>query len=498
MTDSMEESFAAIDLGSNSFHMIVARYKDGRLQVIDRLKDMVRLASGLDEKGRLSDEAMQRAIECLERFGQRIREIPRINVRAVGTNTLRQARNSRIFQEKVRRALGHPVEIISGREEARLIFLGVAHTIYNDRDRRLVVDIGGGSTELIIGRGYEPGLTESLSMGCVNVSQRFFDDGQITAKRMHRALLACRQGLEAIEALYRRAGWDAVIGSSGTISTINDVVIKNGWSDTGITATSLESLSCYLIETGHADKLKLEGLSERRRPVFAGGVSVLRAVFEGLAIDHMTFSDGALREGLLYDLLGRVHDEDIRADTVSEVSQRYQVDREQAERVAATALDLFEQVRRDWRLNHKGDRKLLEWGARLHEIGLSISHSQYHRHGAYLLTHADLPGFSRPEQYALAMLVQAHRRKFPGAELEALPAEDRERVTRLCLLLRLAVVLNRGRTYTAPPKLGLSVSEKELRLRLPEDWAKAYPLTVADLEQEQDYLKAAGFQLDIE
>ena len=417
----MEESFAAVDIGSNSFHMIVAKYTDGRLQVIDRIKDMVRLASGLDDRHRLDEESMERAIQCLQRFGQRIREIPRVNVRAVGTNTLRQARNGHAFLLRAREALGHPIEVISGREEARLIFLGVAHTVYNETDRRLVVDIGGGSTELIIGRGFEPELTDSLYMGCVNISQRHFRDGAITEKKIRGATLACRQEMEAVEALYRKSGWDAAIGSSGTISSIFDVIVKNGWSDAGITPASLELLCDALISAGNVDKIRLEGLSDRRRPVFVGGVCVLRAVFQALAIQRMSFSEGALREGLLYDLIGRVHDQDIRGHTISDAARRYQVDTEQAERVRATAVNLFQQARKSWGLDQRVDLRLLEWGAQLHEIGLSIAHTQYHRHGAYLLSNADLAGFSRPEQYNLAMLVRAHRRKFPLQELESLP-----------------------------------------------------------------------------
>ena len=497
MNTALEESFAAMDIGSNSFHMIVAKYSDGRLQIIDRIKDMVRLASGLDDRHRLDEESMERAIQCLLRFGQRIREIPRVNVRAVGTNTLRQARNSRAFLLRAREALGHPIEIISGREEARLIFLGVAHTVYNETGHRLVVDIGGGSTELIIGRGFEPELTDSLYMGCVNISQRHFHDGTVTEKKIRGATLACRQEMEAVEALYRKSGWDTAIGSSGTISTIYDVIVKNGWSDAGITPVSLEMLCDALISAGRTDNIRLEGLSDRRRPVFVGGVCVLRAVFQSLGIQRMSFSEGALREGLLYDLIGRVHDQDIRGHTVDDVARRYQVDMEQAERVRATAVNLFAQVREDWDLDERSDLRLLEWGARLHEIGLSIAHTQYHRHGAYLLSNADLAGFSRPEQYNLAMLVRAHRRKFPLQELESLPQEDQARITRLCVLLRLAVVLNRSRAYTAPARLEFTVKGANLRLDLPQAWLSDHPLTVADLETERAYLKAADIELTL-
>jgi exopolyphosphatase/guanosine-5'-triphosphate,3'-diphosphate pyrophosphatase len=494
---AMEESFAAVDIGSNSFHMIVAKYSDGRLQVIDRIKDMVCLASGLDDRHRLDEESMERAVQCLLRFGQRIREIPRVNVRAVGTNTLRQARNGRAFLLRAGEALGHPIEVISGREEARLIFLGIAHTVYNETDRRLVVDVGGGSTELIIGRGFEPELTDSLYMGCVNISQRHFPDGVITEKKIRSATLACRQEMEAVEALYRRSGWDAAIGSSGTISSIYDVIARNGWSDAGITPASLELLCDALISAGSVDKIRLDGLSDRRRPVFAGGVCVLRAVFQSLGIQRMTFSEGALREGLLYDLIGRVHDQDIRGHTVNDAARRYQVDAEQAERVRATAVNLLRQVRKDWGLDKRSDLHLLEWGAQLHEIGLSVAHTQYHRHGAYLLSNADLAGFSRPEQYNLAMLVRAHRRKFPLQELESLPQEDQTRIARLCVLLRLAVVLNRSRAYTAPARLQLAVTGAGLSLDLPQAWLADHPLTVADLETERAYLKAAGIELQL-
>ena len=490
-------SFAAVDLGSNSFHMIVARYADGRLQIIDRIKDMVRLASGLDERDRLDEESTERAIQTLRRFGQRIREIPRVNVRAVGTNTLRQAHNSRAFLTRAREALGHPIEIISGREEARLIFLGVAHSIYNENDRRLVVDIGGGSTEIIIGRGFVPELTDSLYMGCVNISMRYFRDGVITEKRIRNAILACRQEMEAVEAVYKKAGWDTAIGSSGTISTILEVVTRNGWSDRGINPEALESLCERLAAAGHVDKAKLDGLSDRRRPVFAGGVCVLRAVFQSLDLRHMSFSDGALREGLLYDLIGRAHDQDIRATTVGEAARRYRVDTEQAERVRATAADLFQQACGPWGLDARTDLRLLEWGAQLHEIGLSIAHTQYHRHGAYLLSNADLAGFSRPEQYNLAMLVRAHRRKFPLQELESVAQDDQDRIRRLCVLLRLAVVLNRSRANTTPPRLALTAAGDSLRLALPRKWCEDHPLTVADLETEQGYLKAAGIELTL-
>ncbi len=490
------ESFAGVDLGSNSFHMIVANYSDGRLQIIDRIKEMVRLASGLDDRRCLDEASMDRAIQCLERFGQRIREIPRVNVRAVGTNTLRQARNGSAFLKSARRALGHPIEIIAGREEARLIFLGVAHSVYNETDKRLVVDIGGGSTELIIGRGFNPYYTESLYMGCVGVSERFFSGGEISAKRMRRAMLFARQELEGVEATYRKVGWDAAIGASGTILSINDALALHDWSSGAITSAGLSALREYLIAAGNVDKLEIQGLSDRRRPVFAGGVAILSAVFDALEIDRMTVSEGALREGLLYDLIGRVHNEDVRDKTIVDLTQRYGADVEQAKRVAAAAAALFNETRVPWKLNEITDRKLLDWAARVHEIGISIAHAQYHRHGAYVLTYSDLPGFSREDQVSLAVLVRLHRRKFQIQELEQLPEQDRDRMKHLCILLRLAVLLHRSRSYTALPHIQVGIEGEKLQLHFPEGWLKEHPLTLTDLETELELLSGTGVELE--
>jgi exopolyphosphatase/guanosine-5'-triphosphate,3'-diphosphate pyrophosphatase len=488
------ESYAAVDLGSNSFHMIVANYADGRLQVIDRLKDMVRLASGLDSRHNLNPDAVERAIQCLERFGQRIGEIPRVNVRAVGTNALRQARNGRTFLAEARKALGHPIEIIAGREEARLIFLGVAHTIHHPTERRLIVDIGGGSTELIIGAGFHPSHLESLYMGCVSTSERFFSDGEISAKRMRRALLFARQELEGVEATYRKAGWDAAIGASGTIIAISDSIAECGWGKGEITVDGLEKLRDHLVSAGNVSALAFTSVSERRRPVFPGGVAILSAAFEALKIERMTISDGALREGLLYDLIGRAHDRDVRNKTITDLVERYGADAEQGKRVRTTAMDLFRQVRKAWTLDSRADGMLLKWAADAHEIGLSIAHAQYHRHAAYLLANSDLPGFSREEQFSLAMLVRLHRRRLALEELQQLSDPDRPRIFRLCVLLRLAVLLNRSRS-AALPEIGAAAADTALDLAFPQGWLDDHPLTQTDLESEREFLAAAKFEL---
>lgn len=489
------ESYAAVDLGSNSFHMIVANYNNNRLQVIDRLKEMVRLASGLDNNNYLTDESIEKAIKCLQRFGQRIREIPRTNVRIVGTNTLRKARNGNILLARAYEALGHPIDIISGREEARLIYQGVSHSIYNKHDKRLVIDIGGGSTELILGQGFEPHKMESLYMGCVSVSQHYFTEGEITAKKMRNATLFARQELESLEALYKKSGWDSVIGSSGSILSINDVVNSQGWSDGGITMSSLNEVKQTLISIGNVAAINFEGLSEDRRPVFAGGVAILSAVFEALKIKQISVSEGALREGLLHDMIGRLLDEDIRDKTIKELAQRYSVDIEQAVRIKDSVTQIFNKVNDTWGLAKKPDLKILKWAALIHEIGMSIAHAQYHHHGAYLISHSDLPGFSNQEQNKLSLLIRSHRRKFPGDELLSIPEQDRGKVSHLCITLRLAVLMNRSRFCTSLPKIVITAKSNELKLVFPDNWLQDHPLTQADLETEAEYLQEIGFKL---
>jgi exopolyphosphatase/guanosine-5'-triphosphate,3'-diphosphate pyrophosphatase len=487
------ETVAAVDLGSNSFHMIVARIDAGQIHVLDRLRDTVRLGAGLDEEGQIRPDAEARALECLERFGQRVRDLPRGSVRAVGTNTLRKARNSRPFLRAAERALGHPIEIIAGREEARLIYLGVAHSLADDKGQRLVVDIGGGSTELIIGERFEPQQMESLHMGCVSMSELYFPEGRIDSIGWETARTAALLELQPIAYHYRNLGWQRAIGASGTVLAIERVGREMGWSKEGITPDSLRAIGEALVKAGDVRKLELAGLSKDRAPVFPGGVAVLSAVFQALGIEHMSVSDGALREGLIYDLLGRIRHEDVRARTIESLMRRFQVDTEHARRVEATALGLLEQVAEDWGLN-EDHADLLAWAARMHEMGLSISHSQYQKHGAYLLENADLPGFSRPEQQQLALLVRAHRRKFPAKQFADLPREPGEDLMRLAMLLRLAVLLHRSRGQQTL-SLRADPAENGLTLRFPPGWLDQHPLTRADLQNERAALKGGKLKL---
>jgi exopolyphosphatase/guanosine-5'-triphosphate,3'-diphosphate pyrophosphatase len=488
---------AAVDLGSNSFHMIVARYDHGQIVVLDRLREMVRLAAGLDDYGRLSRESTQRALQCLERFGQRLRDMRAEGVRVVGTNTLRKAKRRGAFLERARDALGHPIEIISGVEEARLIYLGVAHTTPQEGGLRLVVDIGGGSTELIIGEGLAAKRLESLYIGCVSQSERFFPDGEITEKRMKRARTAAQLELEPVINRFKRAEWDIAYGTSGTLRAVAEVLQARDPAAMHIDRAGLEWLLQECLRAGSAARLKLPGLPSERQDVLPGGLAIILEVFDQLGIETMRIADGALREGLLYDLLGRLTDEDARVRSVRAMEGRFHVETAQADRVEATALDFLRQVRVDWGLVDPLAEPILGWAARLHEVGLDIAHSQYQRHGAYLLQHADMPGFPSHEQQLLAAIVGAHRRKMSLASLDELMPPWHLQALYLIVLLRLAVLLHRGRGPRSLPDIRIAAKARGAELTFPRGWLDERPLTAIDLEQEAGYLAAAGFKLRV-
>jgi len=496
-TWEIHDVLAAVDLGSNSFHMIVARVSDGQLHVIDRLKEMVRLGEGLTEDKGLMPEVRERALACLERFGQRVRSMPQGSVRAVGTNTLRQLRPEDGFLRQAQQALGHPIEVIAGREEARLIYLGVAHGLAAGNDKRLVVDIGGGSTELIVGRNFRPELRESLHMGCVSMTRRWLGDGRITDKNMEKAALYAGLEIRPVRELFRNADWQTAVGSSGTIKAIRDVVMAEGWSEDGITDESLDRLVAALLDFGRVDNIELKALSNERRPVFVGGVAVLQAVFKHLGIGRMQVSDQALREGLLHEMTGRSSVEDVHENAVDTLVRRYHVDTAHAHRVENTAMALYGQAVKAWALSNPQYQAMLSWAAKLHEIGLAVSHSQYHKHGAYLIRNSDLPGFSIREQAVLAAMIRGHRRKFPMTEFNELPEEVRLCTQRLCVLLRLAVLVHRGRSPSNKPMLLIDVNENDIRLSFPGDWLETHPLTRAELEQEAEHLASAGYNMQV-
>ncbi|MBW2456599.1 MAG: exopolyphosphatase [Deltaproteobacteria bacterium] len=490
-----DRTVAGVDLGSNSFHMIVARLDDGTVHVVDRLRERVRLAAGFDEERNLSDEAQERALQCLERFGQRIRHMRADGVRAVGTNTLRQAGNGAVLLERAGQALGHPIEIIAGREEARLIYLGMAHTMAGEGERRFVVDIGGGSTECIVGQGFDVLAADSLHMGCVAYSLRFFPDGTITKEAFREARLAAQLELEAVAPAYRRLGWRSAVGCSGTAHAIHQIGRANGWSDGGITPKSLKKLRKTLIAAGNAAEIQLPGLKEDRRPVIAGGAAIMEAVCSTLKLDEVEPSPGALREGLLYDQVKRLHHEDVRERTIRWFCERYGVDTEHAAQVEATALRLLDQVAEAWDLGHGWSARLLSWASRLFEIGLSVSHASYHKHGAYIVAHADMAGFSRDDQVALAAVIRSHRRKLSPSLFGDLSPRQAERVCRLCVLFRIALRLHRSRLAEPAPPVAATAKNARLRLSFPAGWLVERPLTQAGLEHEARMFKAIGYEL---
>lgn len=489
--DSRQTShIAAIDLGSNSFHMIVARWDNGQLTLLDRLREPVRLGFGLQDDLSLSADARERALACLERFGECLRGYPSRSVRIVGTKTLRSIRDSRDFLVEAEQRLGHPVEIISGDEEARLIYIGVAHDIAPDSDNRIVMDIGGGSTEVIIGKGMQPKLKESLNMGCIAITKKFFMDGKVTEKLVTKALIACLQELEPVKDEFIQAGWQQVLGASGSIKAVAKVCEANGWSDGTITQDSLEKILGIYIKHGKLD-VQIAGLSDDRQPVFLGGVIVLAALFDGLELKQMIAADWALREGLLFDQKGRLENHDIRQASVDALAERFHVNMEKAKTVEKTALGLLAQVAKSWQLTAEDAGKLLGWAARLYQVGLDIAHNDYHKHSAYIVQNVDLAGCSRVEQTQLSALVLAHRKRFPA---KSFPLDNTDLV-RLAILLRLAVIFHRGRVKGGLPNLLVKAEGKKLKLELPAQWLDSHPLTQADLETEQRHLGDIGYEL---
>ncbi|MFN0242690.1 MAG: exopolyphosphatase [Planctomycetota bacterium] len=483
-THSAPDTVAAVDLGSNSFHMVVARIVRSEFNIVDRIRERVALAAGLDDKKRLTPEAQERALACIGRFGQRLRGMPPGSVRAVGTSALRMARNAPAFLDKAGEALGHPIEIVSGAEEARLIYLGVAHDLSDDTKSRLVIDIGGGSTECILGQRFEIRKADSMHMGCVNYSLRFFKNGVISREALDRARLSARLEVQSLEREYLTRGFEECVGSSGTILAVETILRANNWAEHGVTAKGLRKLRKALVEAGHVEKLQIPGLQPERAQVIAGGVAILSALVDGLSIEEMITSQGALREGVLYDLLGRIRHEDLREQTIRRFCELYRVDIEQASRVEQTALALFEQIAEPWELPHEAGGQFLAWAARLHEIGQSLSHGGYHKHGAYLVEHSDMPGFSRSDQSILAALIEGHRRKLVLERFDVLPPSTKRNALRLCVLLRLAILLNRSRSDAPLPKIAIAPKRGGYQLSFPNGWLDEHPLTRADLEEE--------------
>lgn len=491
------ELMAAIDLGSNSFHLAIARLDHGEVRKLASMSEKVQLAAGLDDDNYLSEEAQQRGLDCLARFVGRLDAVSPQRLRIVATNALRQAKNANEFIKKAEQILPKPLEVIAGREEARLIYLGVSHTNAST-EKRLVIDIGGGSTEFIIGKGFEPLLTESLQMGCVAFNKQYFADGHITEKAFEKAIAAARKEVLAISRLYQKTGWNSVTGSSGTIKAVNQILVQLGLadSDARITFDGVKQIQKLLIKAKHVDNIDFAEVKDTRKAVLPAGVAVLLATMSVLGIDTIAYSDGALREGVMYDMLGRFASEDVRDRSVQALMMRYSVDRKQAKRVVKTSQELFEQVKNRLGLTLE-DADLLRRGAYLHEIGLAISHSSYHRHSAYLLENSDIDGFSQVDKVRMAQLVMHHRRKLKSDGLEEVKMVGGDNLGYLALLLRLAVLTHHSRSKQEDLEFQLVAKDNhhwQITIHPDNDTAS---LLVSDLQDEIDIWQRWGMQLDV-
>lgn len=497
MTPSQRnDTYAAVDLGSNSFHLLIARREHGELRVLDRIKEMVRLGGGLDREGRLDEETQQRAFSCLARFGQRLRGIPAANMRAVGTQTFRRLKNANAFLMIAETSLGCSIDIIAGREEARLIYLGVSQGVSGHEQHRLVIDIGGGSTELVIGQGLEPVEMESVQYGCISVTRKFFPEGRLTLKRWRKAVDWVMADMQELRTRYLQLGWEMAIGSSGTVLAITEICRLMGWVERDVDAPSLALLRDKLLSFGAIEDVVLPGLSEERHTVLAGGLVVLTACFNVLDLKTIVASPFALREGVLHELLGRLENRDPRENTINAFRVRYGVDRAQVDRVRRVASEAFRQIESSAALKPVHGQ-LLGWAAELHEAGLSVSHSHYQEHSGYLVDNSDLAGFTKQEQLFLGALVRYHRRLVPRDYARMLPSRLHEPLRYTLVCLRLACIFCRSREDRAIPEFVLRVNDGTVSLRLPTGWRQSHPLTLTDLHQEVAQLRPIGLHFNM-
>ncbi|MBE0376766.1 exopolyphosphatase [Pseudoalteromonas prydzensis] len=488
-------SIAAVDLGSNSFHLVVAREVDGSLQILHKEKQRVYLADGLDDKNQLSQTAIDRALAILKQFATTLQDFPASNVKIAATYTLRRAKNINSFLTQASNVFPYQIDVISGQEEARLIYQGVAHYIHHD-ENRLVIDIGGGSTELIIGKHFKHKLLSSRNMGCVSYTKQFFADGMINEKRFNKAQIKAEQELEVIFATYINAGWQSVVGTSGTIKSILAMISANDPEQKNITLERLLELKTQFIAAKTIDNLLIEGLSPERQVSICGGLAILLAIFQLFNITEMDYSDFSLREGLLHEMQQKLALKDIRSNTIANLSERNTIDKVHAQRVANTADWLFLQVQKEWQLDSLDNHQLLVWAAQLHEIGLGINSSGLHKHSAYVVENSQLPGFTQQQQTLLSCMIRFYRKKVRLEEFPTLLSVPHFQILQLIVLLRLAVLLNQKRLNDQHQELAVSVKGNSMLLQFPLGWLSEQTLLHADLQQEQKYLKKVGFLID--
>ena len=483
---------AAVDLGSNSFRLEIGQYDDGQIERAEYYKEIVRQGNGLDADRNLTPEALQRGWDCLARFGERLAGFKRVQVRAVATQTLREARNRDEFLAKGRQLLGFPIDVIPGREEARLIYQGVVHSLPQSDERRLVIDIGGRSTEIILGQAYDSKVTESYRVGSVAWSMRYFPDGKFSSNAFQMAEIAAKAVLDEAVTLYSPGTWDVAYGSSGTVGAVADALGAAGWPTDEITPEGLDWLLEKLLRAGSVDKLRLDGVKDDRKAVIGGGLAILRACFDLLEIRSMFAAEGALRQGVLYDLLDREHIQtDLRSKTVKRLASKFEVNLAQSQRVSRVARSLFQQLSGTTPVERLLDK--LDWAAQLHEVGSLISHSEYHKHGAYILANADAPGFSTPELQRLATLVLGHRGKLRKLEADF---ED-DIFVRQLLTLRLAAILCHARRDPDTDDLVLEQSFRDFVLHGSPQWAAACPQSVYLLREEETAWLKMGWTFSV-
>ncbi|XQF91117.1 guanosine-5'-triphosphate,3'-diphosphate diphosphatase [Pseudoalteromonas espejiana] len=484
--------YAVIDLGSNSFHMLIAKSIAGGLQTIGRVKRKVRLAAGLDNENVLSTEAMQRGWECLALFAERLQDIPKQNITIVATATLRLATNADVFKTQAEKILGHTINVISGELETRTIYKGVAHTS-SCTGKQLVIDIGGASTEVVIGKGFEALHYKSLNMGCVTYLERYFKDCQLSEANFNAAIKAAHVVIDEIAPEYKAAGWQIASGASGTVQAIQEIMVAQNLDDI-LTLEKLNKIKDQSIAYSTIAALDLPGLSEERRLVFVSGLAILIALFESLNIEKMGLAGGALREGVLYSMVPEFHNSDIRKRTVDGFMDRYHVDQKQASRVSSLVMQLAAQVGDSWPLESAHALPLLNAAAQLHEIGLLIEYKQYHKHTAYILENTDMPGFSQSEHKVIAAIANAHRSDIQKGSFDTLGANSKL-AQYLVRLLRIAVILSMRRQDDVLPKIELSVENDTLDLKFANNWLKEHPLMASELQQESKLQSKLGWKL---
>ncbi|WIO43335.1 guanosine-5'-triphosphate,3'-diphosphate diphosphatase [Klebsiella electrica] len=486
--------YAAIDLGSNSFHMLVVREVAGSIQTLSRIKRKVRLAAGLNSDNTLSEEAMERGWQCLRLFAERLQDIPPVQIRVVATATLRLAVNADAFLAKAREILGCPVQVISGEEEARLIYQGVAHTTGGE-DRRLVVDIGGASTELVTGTGAQTTSLFSLSMGCVTWLERYFADRNLTKENFDLAENAAREVLRPITDTLNYHGWKVCVGASGTVQALQEIMMAQGM-DERITLAKLQQLKQRAIQCGRLEELEIEGLTLERALVFPSGLAILIAIFSELKIQCMTLAGGALREGLVYGMLHLSVDQDIRSRTLRNIQRRFMIDTEQAQRVTQLAAHLVNQLDGAWELESLS-RELLASACELHEIGLSVDFKRAPQHAAYLVSNLDLPGFTPAQKKLLATLLLNQTNTIDLSSLHQQNAVKPRVAEHLCRLLRLAILFASRRRDDLLPAISLTVAGEKLVLTLPEGWLEDHPLGRELVEQECQWQSYVHWTLEV-